>query len=110
MKLGSGEHYGWEQPRTAEIVHVLAGMHYPDEFAWIRVPAGAKGGPLDVIVRPREGESRWRSLAPKQRVQVGAWQLSESDVEDLQLLIETEAAPSWSPPSPLPNLWLWVEG
>ncbi len=110
MRLGSGEHYGWEQSRTARLVTVLDGS-VPGEFAWLQVPEGAKGGPLDVVVRPRlAGDPVWREPAPGQRVQVAAWTLSPDDAETLAVAHELDMLEPWAPPKPLPDLWLWVEG
>lgn len=103
MRLGSGEHYGWEQPRTVSVMGVLDGPNGPGEFAWLRVPEGAKGGPLDVVVRPRVGEPRWREPAPGRRIDVAAWVLDEEQVLELEL-----GATSWQPPKQAPDLWLWV--
>ena len=108
MRLGSGEHYGWQEPRTVRLVSVLDGA-VPAEFAWLQVPDGAKGGPLDVVVRPRlAGEPVWREPAPGQRVQVAAWTLSRDVAETLS--DEIDLREPWAPPKPLPDLWLWVEG
>ena len=105
MRLGSGEHYGWEQPRTVAVVAVFDGDRGPGEFAWLQVPEGAKGGPLDVMVRPRVGEPLWSEPQPGRRVDVGAWVLDEEQLLELQ-----EGLTSWRPPKPAPDWWLWVSG
>lgn len=110
MLLGSGEHYGWELPRTAELVAVLAGQRHDEEFAWIRVPEGAEGGPLDVMARPRLGDGRWRTPGPQERVNVAAWTLADDEAAALEQRMEDGVDLAWEPPKPLPDLWLWVRG
>lgn len=102
MKLGSGEHYGWEEPRPVELRGVYAGPQEPDEFAWLSVPEGVPGGPLDVVVRPRTPPYRWRAPSAGQRVQVAAWVLDDAGCDALA------GADRWELPKPLPDLWLWV--
>lgn len=111
MRLGSGEHYGWEQPRSVELVGVFPGPELDREFALLRVPEGAKGGPLAVMVRPRVGRLEpWREPARGERIQLQAWQLSGDDAELLELATELGEIERWAPPKPAPDLWLWVEG
>lgn len=111
MRLGSGEHLGWERPRTAELVDVVAEGAHPGEFAQLRVPAGAKGGPLDVMVRERVSPTRpWRRPARGERMQVQAWVLDADDAAVRALAVELDEPQPWSPPKPAPDLWLWVEG
>ena len=105
MRLGSGEHYGWETPRTVSLMAVVDGDHGSGEFAWLRVPEGAKGGPLDVMVRPRVGEPLWRKPQPGRRVDVAAWVLDEEQLLELE-----SGSTSWRPPKPAPDMWLWVSG
>lgn len=111
MRLGSGEHYGWERPRTAQLVGVLDGPELAGEFALLRVPEGAKGGPLDVMVRPRTARvEAWREPRRGERIQLQAWELSEEQAALLELAIALDEAEPWVPPKPSPDLWLWVEG
>ena len=111
MRLGSGEHYGWEQPRTVQLVGVVDGAELAREFALLRVPEGAKGGPLDVMVRPRSGRTEpWREPRTGERIQLQAWELSEEQAALVELAIELDEAERWTPPKPNPDLWLWVEG
>jgi hypothetical protein len=106
MRLGSGEHYGWEQPRTVVVVDVYDGPERAGEFAWLKVPEGAKGGPLDVMVRPRVGAAAWREPAPGGRIDVAAWVLDADDVDELR----AGGGGRWAAPKPAPDLWLWVAG
>ena len=39
--------------RQVRLIRVFAGAHFPEEYAWLHIPDGAKGGPLDVMVAPR---------------------------------------------------------
>lgn len=111
MKLGSGEHYGWERPRMVMLVEVLDGADLDAEFARLRVPEGAKGGPLEVVVRPRTGRREpWRVPRPGERIQVQAWQLDEEQTMLLDLAAESGEVEPWTPPKPNPDQWLWVEG
>ena len=111
MRLGSGEHHGWERPRTAAVVQVLDGERCAGEFAQVRVPEGAKGGPFDAVVRARVGEVvPWRSPAAGERIQVQAWVLDADAAALLELSGELGEQGAWSPPKPAPDLWLWVEG
>ncbi|MBG6239321.1 hypothetical protein IWX78_002300 [Mycetocola sp. CAN_C7] len=111
MKLGSGEHYGWDRPRTVVFVDVRDGVELECEFARLRVPAGAKGGPLEVMVRLRVGRIEpWRAPDPGERIEVQAWQIDEDQAELLDLETELGEAGRWTPPQRNPDLWLWVEG
>ncbi|MCH1881833.1 hypothetical protein [Agrococcus sp. ARC_14] len=116
MRLGSGEHYGWAQPRTVELVEVVdgAGEHahgLAGEFARLHVPVGVQGGPLTVMVRPRTGRAEaWRAPAPGTRIEVQAWQLSDAAAHRLDASAERGETEPWSPPQRNPHLWLWVEG
>jgi hypothetical protein len=103
--LGSGEHYGWETPRPARVVALLDGPAVPGEFAWVHADAGTGHDAVEVVVRPRFGEPRWRQPEPGERIQVEAWQLGEDDLASLR-----PPSSAWQPPQPLPHLWLWVEG
>ncbi|MBK8733470.1 MAG: hypothetical protein IPL93_11585 [Actinomycetales bacterium] len=106
MRLGSGEHYGWEEPRTVRLIRVFAGAHFPEEYAWLHIPDGAKGGPLDVMVAPRTGDRRWGATTELPRVDVAAWVLTA--IEVARLKEQAESGP-WNPPKPNPDLWLYVE-
>ena len=108
MRLGSGEHFGWEDPRTVRLVHVFDGSIF-GEFAWLRVPEGAKGGPMEVVVRRRMSTGPWVTPSPGQRVQVEAWQLDARAVAALTAQVEAGEEPVWVPPQPSPDLCLWVE-
>ena len=111
MRLGSSEHYGWEHPLTVVIVEVRDGPSLDGEFARLRVPEGAKGGPLDVMVRLRVGAIvPWRKPARGEQLQVQAWQLSRDQAELMDLESELGEAAPWMPPKPHPDQWLWVEG
>lgn len=116
MKLGSSEHYGWEQPRSVVLVDVFdgAGEHaygLTGEFARLHVPEGAVGGPLTVMVRPRSGRVEpWRTPQPDERIEVQAWQLSGEAARLLDDAAASGEAAPWSPPQRNPHLWLWVEG
>lgn len=111
MRLGSGEHYGWERPRTVSIGGVFDGAELPSEFAWLRVPEGVKGGPLDVMVRLRTGRLEpWREPRQGERIQLQAWELGEEQAALLGLAIELDELEPWTPPKRNPDLWLWVEG
>jgi hypothetical protein len=106
--LGSGEHYGWDRPRPAHLVRVLDGDRVAAEFAWIHAEAGTGHEEIDVAVRPRFGEPVWREPAPGERVQVSAWTLGADAVRALGT--DPDDVGRWTPPKPLPDLWLWVEG
>lgn len=111
MRLGSGEHYGWERPRTVVLVDVLDGPAFAGEFARLRVPEGAKGGPLEVVVRPRTGRSEpWRAPRQGERIQLQAWQLDDEQAELLDLAATVGEVEPWMPPKRNPDMWLWVEG
>ena len=111
MRLGSSEHYGWEHPLTVVIVEVRDGPNLDGEFARLRVPEGAKGGPLDVVVRLRVGPIvPWRKPAKGEQIQVQSWHLSKDQADLMDLEIELGEAGPWTPPKPLPDQWLWVEG
>lgn len=125
MRLGSSEHYGWEQPRAVALVEVFdgAGEHaygLTGEFALLHVPADEPGGPMTVMVRPRTGRTEaWRTPAPGERIELQAWQLSDeasqrlSDAQRDAAQSDTAqrgTAEPWSPPQRNPHLWLWVEG
>ncbi|MFT4262159.1 MAG: hypothetical protein QM572_02145 [Nocardioides sp.] len=89
------------------VIAVYAGPTHQEEFAWLRVPEGAKGGPLDVMARERMSDGRWRTPSPGERLQIAAWVLDEEQALELEL----DPVPrSWSPPKPLPDLWLWLRG
>lgn len=106
MRLGSGEHYGWDEPRTVRLVRVFAGARFPDEYAWLRIPEGARGGPLDVMVVPRTSDRRWGATTELPRVDVAAWGLTPPATARLE--VQDESVP-WRPPKPNPDLWLYVE-
>lgn len=111
MRLGSGEHYGWDKPRTVVLVDVRDGTQLEGEFARLRVPAGAKGGPLEVMVRLRVGRTEpWRAPVQGERIQVEAWHIDTDAAELLDLEVELGERSSWAPPKRNPDLWLWVEG
>ncbi|GHD52176.1 hypothetical protein D9V29_13415 [Mycetocola manganoxydans] len=111
MRLGSSEHYGWERPLSVVIVEVRDGQDLDGEFARLRVPEGAKGGPLDVMVRLRAGRIvAWRKPAPGERIQVQSWHLTASQADLMDLELELGEASPWTPPKPQPDQWLWVEG
>lgn len=111
MKLGSSEHYGWEQSRTVVIVDVLDGPQFDGEFAHLRVPDDVKGGPLAVMVRLRTGQAEpWREPQPGERIEVQAWQLGREQSALLELAAERGQAERWVPPRRNPDLWLRVEG
>lgn len=109
MRLGSGEHHGWEEPRTVRLVHVFAGPNHPQEFAWLQVPLGAKGGPLDVMVRPRVAPAHWRMPTPGNRVDVASWTLRPDEVARLEASIASHPEPYWEPWKLAPDQWLFVE-
>ncbi len=111
MRLGSSEHYGWERPRTVSVGGVFDGAELAGEFAWLRVPDGAKGGPLDVMVRLRTGRVEpWREPQQGERLQLQAWELGEEEAALLGLAVELDETEPWTPPKRNPDLWLWVEG
>lgn len=111
MRLGSSEHFGWEQPRTARVVDVLDGEHVTGEWAHLHVPDGAKGGPFDVMVRARIAPiPPWRDPEFGERIQVQAWRLDADDAELRRLAVDMGEPQPWQQPKPAPDLWLWVEG
>lgn len=76
----------------------------------MRVAEGAKGGPLDVMLRRRTGNGCWATPESGQRIDAGAWQLSEEQVLDLEIQLEEGEHLRWVPPKPSPDLWLWLRG
>ena len=111
MRLGSGEHYGWEHPRTVRLLDVRDGTELEGEFARLRVPDGAKGGPLEVMVRLRIGRIEpWRVPRQGEQIQLQAWEIGRDESELLDLEAELGEVSPWTPPTRNPDLWLWVEG
>ena len=108
MKLGSHEHYGWDEPRTVRLVAVVDGPHAAGEFAGLQVAAGAKGGSLDVIVRPRGFPRFWAAHDAAQRVDVESWTLSPADVAALEHGLSRPDY-QWHPWKELPDQWLFVD-
>jgi len=109
VRLGSGEHYGWDETRTVRLVAVVDGERAPGEFALLQVPAGAKGGPLAVAVRPRTGTGIWVDQTHRRRVGVGAWELTPDQAESMARHAGGADAGPWVPPTPGPGMWLYVE-
>lgn len=109
MRLGSCEHIGWERPRTVRVRAVLAGPRGPGGFAWLHVPDGAKGGPLDVVVGQRGPVGGWRPPSPGHRIEVASWTLGPRDVELLERAVTDDPDLPWHPPRENPDQWLFVE-
>jgi hypothetical protein len=111
VRLGSGEHYGWDRPRTVLLMDVRDGVELAGEFARLKVPDGAKGGPFEVMVRLRVGRREpWREPDRGERLEVQAWWIDDDQSELLELENELGEAGPWTPPKPNPDQWLWVEG
>ncbi|MBK8867956.1 MAG: hypothetical protein KBF43_02180 [Dermatophilaceae bacterium] len=108
MKLGSVEHYGWDQPRTVRLVAVVDGPHAAGEFAWLQADASSAGGALDVMVRPRGFPRVWTDHADADRVDVESWTLAPTDIVGIERgLALPEYA--WQPGKELPDQWLFVD-
>lgn len=101
MRLGSDEHIGFEQPLRAEVKAVVPAADSGDSFAWIQVPLGSKGGPLDVVARPSSASPSWPPPV-RERVELHAWRLEYSDVEKLEIRLELNEFEPWTPPKNVP--------
>lgn len=110
MQVGSGEHFGWEQPRDAEVIGVWPGAEARNEFAWLKVGLTDSSERLHVMVRRRFGSRAWVAPASGERVDVEAWQLDDRAAAELRAQASVTNKPPWKPPKPLPDLWLWVKG
>ncbi len=107
MKLGSGEHYGWEHPRAVRVVQVFDGEHIRSEWAHLHVPDGQN----DVIVRVRKFPFEpWRTPARGERVEVQAWEITSEEAELRRLAVDLGEPLPWTQPKLAPDQWLWVEG
>ena len=54
MRLGSTEHYGWDEWYAVSVRHVFTGAQTGESsYAWLEGPRGPRGEPISVLVTSR---------------------------------------------------------
>jgi len=108
MRLGSTEHYGWDDWFAVSVRHVFAGDEAGGtSYAWLEGPRGPRGASLSVLVTARTPPRGWREPAAGQSVDVWAWPVSGRQREEWSAALGRGEAPRWRDPG-TPEQWLQV--
>lgn len=110
MRVGSAEHYGWDDWYAVSVRHVFSTADTGDtSYAWVEGPRGPRGEALSLLVTARTPPRGWREPAPGQRLDVWSWPVPASTGDDWRAALAGGGRPSWNDPGS-PQQWLTLRG
>ena len=109
MKIGSHEHYGWDDWYAVTVRHVFIDGTGMTTHAWLEGARGPRGEPLSVLVAPRTPPVGWREPGAGQRMDVWAWPIPEVQGEEWRSTLSAGRTPTLTDLG-RPQQWLTLVG
>lgn len=110
MRIGSTEHYGWDDWYVVTTRHVFSADETGESsYAWLEGPRGPRGDAISVLVTARTPPRGWRAPAAGQRVDVWAWPVPDDRAQAWSAALADGRQPDWRDPG-TPQQWLQLRG
>lgn len=107
LKVGSTEHYGWDDWYAVSVRHVFRGPGGLPTHAWLTGARGPRGEPLSLLVAARTPPGGWREPAPGRRLDVWAWPVDPATATRWEQDLSAGRSPELADPG-RPQQWLQV--
>lgn len=107
LKVGSREHYGWDDWYAVSVRHVFRGPGGLPTHAWLTGPRGPHGEPLSLLVAARTPPGGWQEPTAGRRLDVWAWPVDPATAAQWEQGLAAGHEPELADPG-RPQQWLQV--